>query len=223
MKKTFAELALKYIQIPAIIAAFLCVAGIYSLLTMPRQEFPEFRIRQGIVVGVFPGASSELVDEQLAKPLQRYLFQYKEIDKRKTYSISKENLCVVFVELHEEVKETDQTWARLRLGLKEFKTTLPNQVVMLLGNNEFGEASAVLFGVSSSKRSYRELETQMDKFEDMIRQYPAVANVKRFGLKKEQITIYADSRRLSYYGINPSLIAAALNLESAAGYGGHLT
>lgn len=222
IKKTFAELALKYIQIPAIIAAFLCVAGLYSLFTMPRQEFPEFKIRQGIVVGVFPGASSELVDQQLARPLQRYLFQYKEIDKRKTYSISKENLCVVFVELHEEVKETDQTWARLRLGLKEFKAVLPNQVVMLLGNNEFGEASAVLFGVSSSKRSYRELETQMDKFEDLIRQYPAVANVKQFGLKREQITIYADSKRLSYYGINPSIIAAALNLESAVGYGGHV-
>lgn len=222
-KKSFIELALKYRQIPIILTVALCIVGIYSLFNMPRQEFPEFKVRQGLVIGGFPGASSEQVDEQLAKPLQKYLFQYKEVNRKKTYSVSKEGQVVVFLEVNENIKEPDLFWSKLRLGLQEFKSKLPPQVLLLIGDNNFGDASAILLSISSDKRSYRELEDYLEKLENKVRQNPAVSNVKHFGLQKEQITIYADPNKLAYYGIKPSLIMTALQLESVVGYGGKVT
>lgn len=64
--------------------ALLVFVGIYALLKMPKQEFPTFTIRQGVIVGVYPGATSAQVEEQLAKPLEEFLFTYKEIRKSKT-------------------------------------------------------------------------------------------------------------------------------------------
>jgi multidrug efflux pump subunit AcrB len=221
IRHSIIELSLKHRQVVVTICALLCLVGVFSLRYMPRQEFPDFKVRQGIVVGVFPGASSNQVDEQLAKPLQNYLFRFKEIDRAKTYSVSREGQTVVYVEVKPEVKEPDVFWAKLRLGLEELKAQeLPSQVLVLVGNNEFGDASAILLTITSPKRTYRELEHYMEKLEDDIRRNPAVSNVKHFGLQKEKITVYADPGRMAHYGIKPAMLFGALQLEGMVGYGG---
>lgn len=222
-KKSFIEAALGHRQVPIVVSILLCTIGMFSLFTMPRQEFPEFKVRQGLVIAAFPGATSQQVDEQVAKPLQNYLFRFKEVDRDKTYSVSKEGQVVVFLELKEEIKEPDIFWSKLRLGLEEFKRELPSQVVVLVGNNEFGDASAILLSISSRNRSYRELEDYLEKLENQVRRNPAVSNVKHFGLQKEQITIYADPGRMAHYGVKPAMVLGAMQLEGMVGYGGHVT
>ena len=222
-KISFIESALKHRQVTIVVSLLLCVVGVFSLFTMPRQEFPEFKVRQGLVIAAFPGATSQQVDEQVAKPLQNYLFRFKEVDRAKTYSVSKEGQTVVFLEVREAIKEPDIFWSKLRLGLEEFKRELPSQVIVLVGNTEFGDASAVLLSITSKNRSYRELEDYLEKLENQVRRNPAVSNVKHFGLQKEQITIYADPGRMAHYAVKPAMIMAAMMLEGMVGYGGHVT
>lgn len=219
-KKSIIELALKYKQVPITLTVFMCLAGIYATFTMPRQEFPEFKVRQGLVIAALPGASSRQVDEQLAKPLQNYLFGFKEVDRSKTYSLSKEGQTVTFLEVNPNIKEPEIFWSKLRLGLNDFKAQLPPQVAVLVGNNDFGDASAVLLTITSKTRSYRELEYYLEKLEDKFRANPAVSKVKHFGLQKEQITIYADPARLAHYGVKTPMLISALQLEGMLGYGG---
>ena len=59
-------------RITFLIVGSLFVFGIYALARIPKQEFPEYTIRQGVVVGVYPGATAEEVEEQLAKPLEQF-------------------------------------------------------------------------------------------------------------------------------------------------------
>jgi multidrug efflux pump subunit AcrB len=56
VKKTsnIIELAMKHKQIAIILTGILVVLGIFSLIVMPRNEFPEFTIRQGLIIGVYP-------------------------------------------------------------------------------------------------------------------------------------------------------------------------
>ncbi len=61
------ESAMKYRNIVLVISVLLLIIGGWALKKMPRNEFPEFTIRQGVVVGVYPGATSEEVEELLAK------------------------------------------------------------------------------------------------------------------------------------------------------------
>ncbi|MBU0691207.1 efflux RND transporter permease subunit [bacterium] len=80
--------AIKNPQIVLVLTGILVLTGVYSLVVMPQQEFPESVILQGLVIGVFPGASSQQVEEQLTTKVENYLFGYKEVKKAKTYSIS---------------------------------------------------------------------------------------------------------------------------------------
>ncbi len=58
------ESLLHHKQLIFIITGIFILIGILGLIEMPRDEFPAFTIRQGIIVGVFPGASSNQVEEQ---------------------------------------------------------------------------------------------------------------------------------------------------------------
>ena len=156
------ESAMRHRQIVFLIAALLVLFGAYALFNMPKQEFPKFTIRQGLVIGVYPGATSSEVEAQLTTAVERYLFSYKEIKKEKTYSQSKDGMMIVFVELNDDVKNTDEFWSKLKHGLSNFKAQLPTGVLALIADNDFGDTSALLITLESDNKSYRQLETYLN-------------------------------------------------------------
>jgi len=99
MKKKFTllETLLRYKQLIFLVTGLLISVGIVALIQMPRDEFPEFTVRQGLIIGIFPGASSNQVEDQLTAKVENYLFQYKSVERSKTYSVSKENVMDIYV------------------------------------------------------------------------------------------------------------------------------
>lgn len=191
----------------------LVIFGLVSLLTMPRQEFPEFTVRQGLVVGVMPGATSSQVEEKLARPLEDYLFSFKEVDKAKTYSMSQEGRVIVMVELHERVNgaEAPAFWAKLRHGLNELRSQkLPAQVLALVGDNDFGDTSALLFTVVAEGHSARDIEKQLELLESHLRRIPATSKLRRFGQREEVIRVTISRERLARYAIRPATVWMSL-------------
>ena len=103
-------------RIAFLIVGCLFAFGIYGLVHIPKQEFPEYTIRQGVVVGVYPGATSEEVEQQLAKPLEQFLMTYKEVKRSKTTSTSQNGMCYVMVELEDHVNDKDEVWSKIKHG-----------------------------------------------------------------------------------------------------------
>lgn len=216
------ELAMKHKQIAIIITAIFVLFGVFSLLVMPRNEFPEFTIRQGLIIGVYPGANSAQVEEQLATKVESFLYGFEEVNREKTYSISKEGMLIVFVEVNNSVKDPDAFWDIIKFGLSDLKMQLPPQVLALIANNDFGNTSAILLTVQSDSKTYKELDRELKIIETELRKIKAVSKVKHFGLTQEQITIYPDNDKLAYYGVKPISVLAAAQLEGAVYYGGEL-
>jgi len=202
-------------------AAFMIV-GVIALVQMPRDEFPAFEIRQGIIIGIYPGASSQQIEDQLTRKVESYLFQYSAVERSKTWSISKENVMVIYVALTDREKDPDGFWAKLQHGLNEFKKQLPAGVLSLTADNDFGNTSALLLAVQSETKTYKELEEYIKKFENDIRRIPSVSRVKHYGLQQEQISVYIDDARLTHYGIKPLVVLAALKPQSTIGYAGEI-
>ncbi len=138
------EGAMRHRNVVLIITAALIIAGIIALFIMPRNEYPQFTIRQGVIVGIYPGATASEVEEQLTKKVENYIFSYKEIKKSKTYSYSKDGIMYIFVELNDNVKNADQFWSKIKHGLDELKSSLPPGVIALVANSDFGDTAAML-------------------------------------------------------------------------------
>ena len=128
----FIESAMRYHRIMLLVVGLLVILGIYGLTVMPKQEFPPFTIRQGLIVGVYPGATTEEVEEQLAKPLERFLFTYKEVNKAKTYTQSQDGIVYMMVELNDDVHNKDEVWSKIKHGVADLKLQLPSGVLALV-------------------------------------------------------------------------------------------
>ena len=210
-------------RITFLIVGCLFVFGIYALARIPKQEFPEYTIRQGVVVGVYPGATAEEVEEQLAKPLEQFLMTYKEVKRAKTTSTSQNGMGYVMVELNDDVNDKDEVWSKVKHGLAAFKMQLPAGVAAVVTNDDFGDTSALLITLESDTRSYRELKGYMDDLSDRLRRIESVSNLRPYGVQQEQISVYADHARLAAYGIGEKTLSVALAAQGLTPLGGSVS
>jgi Cation/multidrug efflux pump len=212
-KRDIVESVMHYKSIMLLIVAVLIGFGVYSLINMPKNEFPTFTVRQGVVVGVYPGATSNEIEEQLTKPLEKFLWGFKEIKKSKTYSQSKDGICYVFVELNDNLNKKDEFWSKFKIRLQQFKSSLPPGVMALIANDDFGDTSAMLITLESNDKTYRELHNLMTNLQDKLRVIPEMANLRVYGEQNEQIGVYIDRDRLSNYGLNTATLLSNLNSQ----------
>ena len=200
-------------KIMLLLVAILFGIGIYGMWVMPKDEFPPFTIRQGVVVAVYPGATSEEVEQQVTRPLERYLFTYAEVNRTKTTSTSQNGMAMVLVHLNDEVNNKDEVWSKIKHGLALYKQSLPSGVLALVANDDFGNTSALLIAIESKERSYRELQDYSDRLSDRLRKIPSVANVRLYGDHKEQVSLYVDRQRLEAFGIGQQTLMSALQSQ----------
>ena len=214
---------LEHYPISLLIVGILFVMGIYGMYIMPKDEFPHATIRQGVVVAVYPGATSEEVEQQVARPLERYLFTYGEVNRKKTTTQSQNGMCIVMVKLNDDVNNKDEVWSKIKHGLNGFKAQLPSGVLAIVVNDDFGNTSALLIAIESDQRSYRELKQYSDDLSDRLRRIPSVANVKMFGEQKEQISLYIDRQRLQAYGIGQQMLFSRLQAQGITTMSGSIS
>ena len=213
---------LEHYSISLLIVAILFVAGIYGMYVMPKDEFPHVVIRQGVVVAVYPGATSEEIEEQVTKPLERYLFTFSEVNRTKTTSTSQNGMAIIMVRLNDDVDNKDEVWSKIKHGVNGYKAQLPSGVLAVVVNDDFGNTSALLVAIESAQRSYRELKSYADNLSDRLRRIPSVANVNLYGEQRERISIYLDRKRLEAYGIGQQFLMSQLSAQGFSTTGGSI-
>lgn len=214
--------AMRYHNIVLILVGLFVMFGVYALLNMPRNEFPNFTIRQGLVVGIYPGANSAEVETQLTKEVENYVFGFKEVKKSKTYSQSKEGMMILYVELNDNVKDADAFWSKLKHGLAELKSTLPSGVMALIGNNDFGDTSALLITLSSDTKSYKDMENELEKLKAECRKISSVSKIKDYGVQKEKIYVNVQPEKLNEYNVKSISLLAAYQTNGMVSSAGKL-
>ena len=115
---------MKYSKEIILITCIFIAFGIYALKVMDKNEFPSFTIREGVVGAVYPGASVEQIEQEVLKPLEDYVFSYKEVNKKKTHSQVSGSTAIIFVELDDDVDDADSFWNEFKIGMEAEKLKL---------------------------------------------------------------------------------------------------
>lgn len=213
---------LRYRKLVILIVTVLVAFGIFGLEKMNKNEFPSFTIREGLVVAVVPGSSATQIENEVLKPLEDFIFSYKEVDKSKTHSRCTSGMAIIFVELDENISNTQPFWNKFQIGLEAEKMSLPKNVLAVEAMTDFGDTSSLLIAISSDDKTYRELGDICDDLRDKLRSVPSVGEMSDYGKQKEQISIYVDNDRLQHYGIKANMLAATMLAQGFNTTGGEL-
>lgn len=206
-----------------VIALFMVLMafGIWSLPQMNKDEFPQFTIRQGLVVAYYPGATAEEVEQQVTIPLEDYINSFEFVDKKLTFSQSEDGLAYIYVMLRMTAVNNEVAWTKIRAGLPLLqKTQLPTGVLQTLVIDDFGNTSSLLIAVESPERSPRELEQYAKQVCSHLRTIPEMGKLRIMGRQTEEIAVTIDPEQLSRYGINPSALQAQMALQGLRTVGG---
>jgi multidrug efflux pump subunit AcrB len=199
----FVKASLKYRQVTFSVLLLMFAFGVYSLLNMPRREDPRITIPGGLVIAYFPGANAAQVEDQVTRKLEEYLFQYEEVYKEKTYSVTSDGMVVVHLWLQDNVRKPDIFWSKLRHQLIAVKALeLPPGVKGPIVNSDFGDTESMIISLESDEAGYTRMKDNISRLEDQLRTIPAISKLKCIGEQKEQITISFNSEKLSQYDIS---------------------
>ena len=220
MKRSFIESAMCYHNIILLLMGMLVFMGLAGIVNMPKQEMPVFTIRQGAVVAVCPGSTSQEIEERVTKPLEDFVFGYKEVRKDKTYSQTKDGMAIVYVELNADIEDKDAFWSKFKHGLSAFKMQLPSSVAAVQAVDDIAETSALLITIESGQKTYRELRGYLDDLKSRLRRIDAISNLRTYGLQMEQLTVYLDQQKLAKYGIGSFSILNSLAMQGLTTYSG---
>ncbi len=216
------KFSLRYPAVTLILTAMVVMVGMHAFLKMQRTEDPTVTIRTGLVAAMYPGASSEQVEKQVTKTLEKHIFKFPEVRKEKTYSTSRPGVVIINVELEDSVKNSDVFWAKLRHELNVVKSTeLPAGVMGPVVDSDFGDTVAMLVAVHGKRYGYRELQDFTDKIHDEMRTVRQVGKLVTNGNQSEEILITGSLERISQYFADPRQIANALRARNAIQSGGN--
>ena len=171
----------------------LMVFGIYSLPKMNKDEFPQFTIRQGLVVALYPGATADEVEQQVTIPLEDYINTFEAVDKSLTFSKTYDGIVYVYVMLRMHNVDSEVAWNKIRAGLPIIqRTKMPSGVLQTLVIDDFGNTSSLLIAVESAQRSPRELEQYTQQIYTKLRTIPEMGKIRIMGQQTEEIAITID-------------------------------
>jgi len=112
-KSKILDRILKYYRSIQAIMILIVVFVLFSFINVPKKEKPELIFKQGIIIGLYPGANSVEVEEHLTSKVGSFNFCYNDIDKLKTFSHSKDGMMIIHVELADNVKHETRFWMKM--------------------------------------------------------------------------------------------------------------
>lgn len=195
--------AVKYKNIVYLLLSVLLIVGVYGLFNMNKDEFPTFEINQGLVAAVYPGADVDQVEQEVAKPLEDFLFTMPEVNRSATKVVSKNSICYIYVDLNTPSAKKTEIWSKIRLKLDEFKMNLPAGVLAIVVMDDFSELTSILVALESEDKGYTEMRGYARDLSDRLHRIPTLGGVKIIGEQSEEIAVHADMDKFSDYGISP--------------------
>lgn len=190
----------------------LLIVGIFALLQLPIDFFPEIEPPIVSVLTSYPGASAQDVEQNVTKIIEASLGTVSEL--KKITSTSMDNVSVVVLEF-EWGTNLDEASNNVRDALEFAKRSLPAEVEKPIIFKFSTSWFPVVFLSATAEENYPGLNKLIEqKVADPLKRVPGVGTVLTFGGPIRQIQINIDPKRLDAYNLNIQRIGQILQAEN---------
>lgn len=182
--------------------------GLFALFVTPREENPQISVPAVNVIIPFPGASPQEVENLVAVPMERRIWNIKGIEH--VYSISYPDFAVVtaqFLVGENQEESVFKVYNQVYSNLDALPSGVQQPLVKPVDINDVPIVAITLF---STKRQAFELRQAAEHLMTGLREVPGTSSSVIVGGDSRVITVELDPVKSAAYAIDPMLIAQAL-------------
>lgn len=215
-------LAVRERSVTLFLIVLVTIAGIYAFFGLGRAEDPPFTVKQMTVITVWPGATAQEIQDQVAEPLEKRLQELKWYDRTETYT--RPGMAFITLSLQDKTPpaEVQEEFYQARKKLGDESQRLPAGVIGPMINDEFSDVTFALFALKAKGEPQRQLVRDAEGMRQQLLHVPGVKKVNIIGEQAERIYISFSHDRLATIGLSPQDIFNALNSQNALAAAGSI-
>ncbi|WP_431615084.1 efflux RND transporter permease subunit [Enterobacter roggenkampii] len=204
-------LAVRERSVTLFLIVLVTIAGIYAFFGLGRAEDPPFTVKQMTAIAVWPGATAQEIQDQVAEPLEKRLQELKWYDRTETYT--RPGMAYITLSLQDKTppSEVQEEFYQARKKLGDESQRLPAGVIGPMINDEFSDVTFALFALKAKGEPQRQLVRDAEGLRQQLLHVPGVKKVNIIGEQAERIYIAFSHDRLATMGLSPQDIFNALN------------
>ncbi len=207
-----AEFSVKNYQFTIIIFVMVMALGINSLMNMPRSEDPIFESPFFTIIVVYPGTSSEDMEELVVNPIEQQLSSIENV--KKTVSSINDGIAIVSLESNYGV-DVDAKYDEVIREVNTIRPKLPEGIVDIQ-IKRFSPEGVNIFqaGLLSETASYKELEKQGEELKKRLLKVKSLKTVETWAYPKQQVKIALSLDKMAQNKVPLSRVLQAIQSEN---------
>jgi multidrug efflux pump subunit AcrB len=203
-------LAVKERAIPLFALIAIAVAGVLSFDKLGRAEDPTFVLKVMTVTAVWPGATAQEMQNQVADRLEKRLQELEHYDRTETSSRPGLMTMKVFLKDNTPPKEVPEEFYQVRKKLGDEARLLPRGVLGPIFNDEYSDVFFSLYALKAAGLPHRDLVQDAERLRQRLTRVPGVQKVKIMGEQDQKIFVEISYQRLATLGLSAQALFSAI-------------
>ncbi len=189
--------------------------GILAYQGLGKLEDPEIPVKSAVIMTRYPGASADEVELEVTDVLEKAIQKLESIDHIESRSIDGLSEITLTIVGDVRTKDMPQYYDHLRRKIHDATGNLPSGANEPMVIDDFGDVYGIFLAVSGDGYEYKELNKYVEYLKRELLEVDDVKRVEIFGQQIETFDVVFSKEKFAQLGINPMLIAQALNDEAA--------
>lgn len=217
----FGKWALGNRKLVYFLIAVMVVGGVLAFIDMSKLEDPEIKVKQAMVVVLYPGASSNEVELQAAIPLEEAIRSMKSVKEVESRSMNDMAIITVSLRLDTDDSDVEQQWDVLRRKVNDIYTTMPNGVRPPTVIDTFGDVYGMFYAMTSDGFSQQELKRYAELMKREVQAIDGISDVSIYGEPKEAVDIELSWEKMANLGVLPIEVISTVSGQNETVYSGY--
>ncbi|MBY0472658.1 efflux RND transporter permease subunit [Patescibacteria group bacterium] len=207
-------------QFSYVLIATLVLAGLFSVLAIPKENSPSIVIPNGIVTTALPGASAQDIETLVTNKLEDQVSGLNNLDT--VTSVSSEGVSVLNVQFDANA-DVDKSIQELRDAVAKAVPNLPSDATTpQVSKIDFSNQPVLVVSIAGDlpPTEFSALATEVS---DDIKHISGVSEVRISGMPERQVTVVVSKEKLQQYGLRLTDIISSISSANASAPAGSIS
>jgi multidrug efflux pump subunit AcrB len=190
------------------------VAGFYAFSSLGRAEDPAFTVRAMVVSVVWPGATPEVLQNQVVDRLEKRIQEVAYTDTIETTIRPGQAAMLIRFQDSTPSEKVPDLFYQVRKRMLDERPNLPRYVIGPIVNDDFADVYFSLLALTAPGMPMRELTREAESIRDRLQRLPGLQKAQLLAERPERVYLEFDQDRLNNLGLSAEEVLQAIEANN---------